>query len=106
MCINSGTIAKAVCASSFGGGTDEPRTFGGTDGKFLVTGGERGRTFQEELKVLPPALGDRLLDESNSKKLTLREKVGKEKQTNRKQNRATVGVVRFIFHVLAPIINV
>lgn len=82
MCINSGTIAKAVCASSFGGGMDEPRTFGGTDG--LVTGGGRGGKFPEELKFLPPALGDRLPDESNSKKLTLRGKVGKEKQTENK----------------------
>ena len=76
---------------------DEPRTFGGTDGKFLLTEGERGEKFQEELKFLPPALGDRLLDESNSKRLTLRGKVGKEKQANRKQNRATVGVVRSYF---------
>lgn len=50
---------------------DEPRTFGGTNGKFLVTGEKRGGKFQEELKFLPLALGDGLLDESNSKKLTL-----------------------------------
>lgn len=108
MCINSGTIAKAVCAPwVLVAGWDESRTFGGTDGKFLVTGGKRGGKFQEELKFLPPALGDRLLDESNSKKLTLLgKKLEKKNKQTKNQNRATVCIVRVIFHVLVPIINV
>lgn len=51
MCTDSGTIAKPVCASSFGGGMDEPRTFGGTDGKFLVTGEKKKRGVSRGAKV-------------------------------------------------------
>lgn len=59
---------------------------GHLDGKFLVTGEKRRAEFQEELKFLPPALGDGLLDESNSKKLTLLgEKLEKKNKQKTKQ---------------------